>query len=93
MSKQTEIPGSPSAAILIDAKLEALNLPTLLSICVDLLTICAQRSAEIDSAVAAMVAYARDEIIQHTRNNSSSEITWPASNAQRTLGLIKRTCN
>jgi hypothetical protein len=93
MSKRTQIQVSPPEAVLIDAKLEALDLQTLLAICVGLLTICAQRSAEIDPAVAAMVAYAREEVLEQVNNESSLEINWPASTAQTTLGRIKPTHN
>ena len=93
MSKRTEILALPPEAILIDAKLEFFDLPTLLAISVDLLTICARRSAEIDPAVAAMVAYARDEIVEHTCHDPSLEISWSARNAQTTPGRVKRTRN
>jgi hypothetical protein len=74
MSKRIGIKVSSSEMVLIDAKLEALDLPTLLAICVDLLTICALRSAGIDPAVAAMVAYARDEVLEQVNNESPSQI-------------------
>jgi hypothetical protein len=38
---------------------------------VDLLKVCAKRSIEIDPAVAAMVAYARDEILERANNDST----------------------
>ena len=65
MSRQSDSLASTADAILIDAKLERIDLPTLLTVCVELLTVCARRSVEIDPAVAAMVAYARDEIVEH----------------------------
>jgi hypothetical protein len=64
MGKQTALLAGLPEISLIDAKLEAIDLPTLLTICVDLLAVCARRSAEIDPAVGAMVAYARDEILE-----------------------------
>jgi hypothetical protein len=69
MSKQNEPLASSPEAILIDVKQGDIDLPTLLTICVDLLSVCAKRSAEIDPAVAAMVAYARDEILEHANND------------------------
>jgi hypothetical protein len=93
MRKRPEIIALPQEAILIDAKLEALDLPTLLTISVDFLTICARRSAEIDPAVAAVVAYARDEIVEHMRDDASSEISWSGRNTQTTVGPVKPTRN
>jgi hypothetical protein len=65
----------------MDAKLEALDLQTVLTICVELLTICARRSVEIDPAVAAMIAYARDEIVT-TGNHRSPEMSGISSPAR-----------
>ena len=93
MNKQTEILTSLPETILIDEKLRAIDLPTLLTICVELLTVCARRSAEIDPAVAAMVAYARDEILERASNHPSLGTRWSASTAQTALGRITRTCN
>lgn len=93
MRKRPEIIALPQEAILIDAKLEALDLPTLLTISVDFLTICARRSAEIDPAVAAVVAYARDEIVEHMRDDGSSEISRSRRNTQTTVGRVKPTHN
>jgi hypothetical protein len=92
MSKQPEASVSALEAVLIDANLEAIDLPTLLTICVDLLAACAKRSAEIDPAVGAMVAYARDEILEHT-NNDRSVVERSASTAQTTFGRIKYARN
>jgi hypothetical protein len=86
MNKQTEIITLLPETILIDEKLGAIDLPTLLSVCVDLLTICARRSTEIDPAVAAMVAYARDEVCEHVSNDRSLGRSWSASTPQTTRG-------
>jgi hypothetical protein len=40
----------------------------LLSITIDLLTICARVSGRIDPAVGAMIAYARDEVLESAIN-------------------------
>jgi hypothetical protein len=90
MSRQSEILASTAEAILVGAKLERIELPTLLTICVELLTICARRSVEIDPAAAAMVAYARDEIVERTSSYSTSEINSLSSTAQTTRGRVKR---
>jgi hypothetical protein len=86
MNKQTEIITLLPETILIDEKLSAIDLPTLLSVCVDLLTICARRSTEIDPAVAAMVAYARDEVCEHVSNDRSLGRSWSASPPRTTRG-------
>ena len=92
MSKQPEGLVSPLEAVLIDAKPEAINLQILLTICVDLLAMCAKRSTEIDPAVGAMVAYARDEINEQT-NNHSSVVDWSDLIAPTTFGRIKYARN
>jgi hypothetical protein len=92
MSKQPEASVSPLEAVLIDAKLDAIDLPTLLTICIDLLAVCARRCGEIDPAVGAMVAYARDEILEHT-NNDPSVVDWSTSTAQTNLWRIKHARN
>ena len=93
MSRQSDSLASTEDAILIDAKLERIDLPTLLTICVELLTVCARRSVEIDPAVAAMVAYARDEIVEHASSDPATEINKLSSTAQATWGRIKRVGN
>ena len=90
MSRQSEILASTADAILVDAKLERIDLPTLLTICVELLTVCARRSVEIDPAVAAMVAYARDEIAEHTSRDPTTAINQLSSTIQTTHGRVKR---
>jgi len=92
MSKQPEASVSPLEAVLIDAKLDAIDLPTLLTLCIDLLAVCSRRCVEIDPAVGAMVAYARDEILEHT-NNDLSVVDLSASTAQTTIGRIKYVRN
>jgi hypothetical protein len=92
MSEQPEASLLPLEAVLVDAKLEAIDLPTLLTICVDLLAVCAKRSAEIDPAVGAMVVYARNEILEHT-NNDPSVVDWSASTGQTAIGRIKYVRN
>ena len=93
MSRQSEISASTPESILIDAKLERIDLPTLLTICVELLTVCARRAVEIDPAVAAMVAYARDEVVEHTSSESVSEANWSFSTDKTIQGRIKRASN
>jgi hypothetical protein len=88
MNKQTEILTLLPETILIDEKLGAIDLPTLLSVCVDLLTICVRRSAEIDPAVAAMVAYVRDEVREHVSNDRSLGRSWSPSAPQTTGGAL-----
>jgi hypothetical protein len=88
MSRQSEILAATAEAILIDAKLERIDLPTLLTICVDLLTICARRSVEVDPAVAAMVAYARDEIAEHVTSDPTEFNSLPLT-TQTTRGRVK----
>lgn len=68
MRKQAENRASPSDFNSIESKLEAIDLPTLLTICVDVLAVCAKRATKIDPAVGAMIAYARDEIIECAGN-------------------------
>jgi hypothetical protein len=91
MSKQSELLMSTPERILIETNLGNIDLPALLTICVDLLTICARRSVEIDTAVAAMVAYARDEVLERLSNDRSLGAS--ASATQITNGRIKRTRN
>jgi hypothetical protein len=88
MSWQSESLGSTAKAILLDAKLERIDLPTLLTLCVDLLTICARRSVEVDPAVAAMVAYARDEIAERV-TSGPTKINSLSSATQTARGRIK----
>ena len=89
MSRQSDSLASTEDAILIDAKLERIDLPTLLTVCVELLTVCARRSVEIDPPVAAMVAYARDEIVEHTSGDPTTEINRLSFTRQTTGGSIK----
>jgi hypothetical protein len=89
MSIQSESLAPKVETLLIDAKLERIELPTLLNICVELLTICARRSVEIDPAAAAMVAYARDELVEHTNSDQTSEINWLHSRARTTRARTK----
>jgi hypothetical protein len=86
MGTRSESLASKVETILTDANLERIELPTLLTICVEILTICARRSVEIDPAVAAMVAYARDEIVEHTNSDLVSQINRLPSPAQTTRG-------
>jgi len=86
MRKQSEVLSIEN--ILIYSKLEAIDLPTLLTICVDLLAVCAKRSAEIDHAVGAIVAYARDEILERL-DIDPSHVNWSASTAQTASKRIK----
>lgn len=51
MRKQTDTMVSSPEISFIDAKLEEIDLPTLLTICVDLLAVCARRAAKLDPAV------------------------------------------
>jgi hypothetical protein len=88
MSKQSELLMSTREGILIEANLGSIDLPALLTICVDLLTICARRSVEVDTAVA---AYARDEVLERLSNDRSLGAS--ASATQMTNGRIKRTRN
>jgi hypothetical protein len=93
MSRQSENLASMADTIFLDAKVEGIDLPTLLTICVELLTVCARRSVEIDPAVAAMVAYARDEIVENASSGPTTEINWLSSTDPTTLGRIKRVGN
>lgn len=91
MSSRSEILASSAERILIDAKLERIDLPTLFTICVELLTVCAKRSVEIDPAAAAMVAYARDEILKYPGDGPLSATNWRLSTAHTAPGCVKRT--